>query len=320
MTSAAAQSTITMPRPIAEGSKIAILTPASYVLDRYVDGAVKALEARGYRPVVMPHARGRNFGSFAADDQQRAADLMDAFADPEIDAILCARGGYGTVRLLHLLDTATIKANPKWLIGFSDITALHSMMTHLGIASLHGPMCSHLTKKEPTDSSLVYMFDILTGSMPLTYELPPTQFDMPGQASGRLVGGNLMVANGLAQTEYEILNPAEDDDVILFIEDVGEKIYAIERVLMRLHQSGALKRAKGLIVGEFTNYKPSDDFESMEAMVSHWLRQWGYDHMPVLFGMPSGHGEVNYPLILGAPASLIVTPSGSTLTMGEAVK
>lgn len=318
MASVVAQSPITMPRPIREGSKIAILTPASYVLDRYIDGAVKALEARGYRPVVMPNARGRNFGSFAADDPERISDLMAAFNDPEVDAILCARGGYGTVRLLPMLDTAAIKANPKWLIGFSDITALHAMMTHLGIASLHGPMCSHLTKKEPSDTSLVYMFDILTGSLPVTYELPSTKYDIPGYARGRLVGGNLMVANGLAETEYEILNPVDGDDVIIFIEDVGEKIYAIERVLMRLHQCGALKKAKGLIVGEFTNYKPSDDFDSMEAMISHWLRQWGYYDMPVMFGMPSGHGEVNYPLILGAPATLRVTPDGSTLTMGEA--
>jgi len=314
MTNAASQDSITIPRPLKPGSKIAIVTPASYIYEKYINGAVEALEARGYRPVVMPHARGKEFGSFAASDPLRAADLMVAFRDPEVDAILCARGGYGTVRLLEMLDTTVIKANPKWLIGFSDITALHAMMTHLGIASVHGPMCSHLTKKEPTDTSLTYTFALLEDSLPMTYTLPPTRYDMPGYAEGRLVGGNLMVANGLAETEYEILNPT--DDAIIFIEDVGEKIYAVERVLMRLHLSGSLNKAKGLIIGEFTDYKPSDDFESMEAMISHWLKKWGYASMPVLFGMPSGHGDVNYPLLLGAKATLSVGPNGSVLTMG----
>lgn len=316
MTKAAAQDSITVPRPIRPGSKIAIVAPASYIYDKYIDGAVEALKARGYRPVVMPHARGKEYGSFAASDPLRAADLMVAFRDPEVDAILCARGGYGTVRLLEMLDTTVIKANPKWLVGFSDITALHAMMTRLGIASIHGPMCSHLTKKEAADTSLVHTFAMLEDSLPMTYTLPPTSFDLPGRAEGRLVGGNLMVANGLAQTEYDILNPADSEGAIIFIEDVGEKIYAIERVLMRLHQSGALNKAKGLIIGEFTNYKPSDDFDSMEAMISYWLRKWGYVSMPVLFGMPSGHGDVNYPLLLGAKASLSVGPEGSVLTMG----
>lgn len=313
---ALAQDSITIPSPLKPGSKIAIVTPASYVYEKFIDGAVEALNDRGYRTVVMPHARGKEFGSFAASDALRAADIMRAFKDPEIDAILCARGGYGTVRLLEMLDTAAIKANPKWLIGFSDITALHAMMTHLGIASIHGPMCSHLTKKEPADTSLTYTFALLEDSLPLTYNLPHNQYDIPGHAKGRLTGGNLMVANGLAQTEYEILNPGAGDDAIIFIEDVGEKIYAIERVLMRLHQSGALKKAKGLIIGEFTNYKPSDDFTSMEEMISYWLNKWGYDSIPVLFGMPSGHGDVNYPLLFGAKAELSVTPEGSTLTMG----
>ncbi|MCM1225274.1 MAG: LD-carboxypeptidase, partial [Lachnospiraceae bacterium] len=211
--------------------------------------------------------------------------------------------------------TAVIKANPKWMVGFSDITALHAMMTKLGIASVHGPMSSHLTKKEPSDTSLVCTFHILEDSLPITYFLPPNEHDIHGHAEGRLVGGNLMVANGLAQTEYDILNPSGEEGFIIFIEDVGEKIYAIERVMTRLHQSGALKKAKGLIVGEFTNYKPSDDFDSMEDMISYWLRKWGYAHLPVLFGMPSGHGDVNYPLVLGAKASLTVAPEGSTLTM-----
>lgn len=313
---ALAQDSITIPAPIKPESKIAILTPASYVYEKFIDDAVKALNDRGYRTEVMPHARGKEYGSFAASDELRAADLMRAFTDPEVDAILCARGGYGTVRLLELLDTAAIKANPKWLIGFSDITALHAMMTHLGIASIHGPMCSHLSKKEPSDTSLTYTFAILEDSLPLTYAMTPNQYNIPGHATGILTGGNLMVANGLAQTEYEILNPSEGEGSIIFIEDVGEKIYAIERVLMRLHQSGALKKAKGLIIGEFTNYKPSDDFESMEEMISYWLTKWGYKSMPVLFGMPAGHGDVNYPLVLGAKAELNVTPEGSSLTMG----
>lgn len=312
----AAQDPITIPAPLAPGSKIAILTPASYVYDKYIDGAVEALAERGYRPVLMPHARGQEFGSFAAADSLRAADLTEAFANPEIGAILCARGGYGTIRLLDLIDTAVVRANPKWLIGFSDITALHAMMTHLGIASVHGPMCSHLTKKEAADTSLTYTFSLLEEPLPLAYELPATPYDIHGYAKGRLKGGNLMVANGLAETPYDILNPDYGDDTIIFIEDVGEKIYAIERVLMRLHHSGALKKAKGLIIGEFTNYKPSDDFESMEAMISYWLRRWGYTSMPVLFGMPSGHGEVNYPLLLGAKATLTVGPEGSRLEMG----
>ncbi len=309
---------VIIPKSIHEGSKIAIITPASSVKDAVVDTAVVKLRERGYEPVVYPHVYGHAFGTHPASDEDRAADLMNAFSDPEIDAILCTRGGYGTVRMLPMLNADVIRNNPKWLIGYSDISDLHAFMHKAGVASIHGPMCGHIAKEADTIPSTEYLFKVLTDSLPLTYELPANDYNKPGRARGRLVGGNLLTINGLSETPYDIMNIGDEEDVILFIEDVSEQIYAIERVLMRMHYSGLLSKVKGFIVGQFTDYRKSDDFDSMEEMIYYWLKKWGYyneqNPMPIVFDFPTGHVTENYPMIVSADTELNVTPYGTTLT------
>ncbi len=318
MAISAQTSNVIIPKSIKEGSKIAIISPASSVKDAVIDTAIVKLRERGYEPVVFPHAYGKNFGTHPASDEDRAADLMNAFLDPEIDAILCTRGGYGTVRMLPMLNMDVIRQNPKWLIGYSDISDLHAFMHKAGVASIHGPMCGHIAKEADTIPSTEYLFKVLTDSLPITYELPANDYNKHGHARGRLVGGNLLTINGLSETPYDIMNIGEDEDVILFIEDVSEQIYAIERVLMRMHYSGLLSQVKGFIVGQFTEYRPSEDFASMEDMIHYWLKKWGYynEHnpMPIVFDFPTGHVTENYPMIVSADTELTVTPQGTTLT------
>lgn len=318
MTITAQTGNVIIPKSIKEGSKIAIISPASSVKDAVIDTAVVKLRERGYEPVVFPHAYGKNFGTHPATDEERAADLMNAFTDPEIDAILCTRGGYGTVRMLPMLNADVVRNNPKWLIGYSDISDLHAFLHKAGVASIHGPMCGHLAKEPDSIPPTELLFKVLTDSLPISYERPAHEYNKPGHGRGRLVGGNLLTINGLSETPYDIMNIGGEEDVILFIEDVSEQIYAIERVLMRMHYSGLLSKVKGLIIGQFTEYRPSEDFNSMEDMIHYWLKKWGYynesNPMPIVFDFPTGHVTENYPMIVSADTELSVTPQGTTLT------
>lgn len=307
----------TMPAPLAPGARIAIVTPSSATDSMPVVKAMELLSAQGYEPVLSPHVYGHEYGTYAANDTIRAQELMAAFADPSIDAVMCSRGGYGMVRLLPMLDPGVFANNPKWLIGYSDISDLHALMYHAGVSSIHGPMCGHLGDEKADSLSTAYLLEMLAQPQGWAYQLPSHPYNNLGTSSGTLIGGNFITINGLSETDYDILNRPADEECILYIEEVGEKIYAVERMLMRLHQSGALAKYKGLVIGEFTEYKPSKDFETMEDMIHYWLEQWGYydlDDFPIIFDMPSGHGDINYPLILNAPVTLTVTEEGANIS------
>ncbi len=302
---------IVIPPTLRPGDKIAIVTPAYPVLGKYIDGMFNTLTQWGYEPVVMPHAYSHSDGIYAATDKARADDLNKAIADPEIKAIICSRGGYGTNRLIPLLDDEAMKANPKWIVGYSDITILHSWLNSLGIASIHGPMASHLSKY-PADESSEALKQIFSQGPEIKFTAPAHKLNRPGSAKGRMLGGNFIVANNLAGTGYDPFDIPENEDVILYIEEVGEKIYAVERMLVRLKQAGILDRVKGIVFGEFTDYAPDQSFRSMEAMINTRLDEWGYD-FPVAYTFPFGHGRNVYPIINGATAELTVTPDLVTL-------
>lgn len=307
-----------VPAPISQGDTIAIVTPASTVDSMVVVKAMKKISSLGYVPVAMPHVFGKHCGGgYSAPDSLRAADIMEAFEWPNVKAIMCSRGGYGSARLFRYLDAEKIKANPKWLVGYSDITALHAFLTsQAGMASIHGPMCAHLAEARDDDESVASLLTLLSQGLPFGHEIAPNGYNKTGVARGKIVGGNMLVAQGLADTPYDTIDPDGGDGVIIFFEDVGEKIYAIERFLLRLHLSGALKRAKGLIIGEFTEYKPDSDFDTMEMMIHSRLREWGYydeGEMPIAYGFPAGHGSPNMPLVMGAEATLAVSPDSVTI-------
>jgi len=290
---------------------VAIVAPATIVKSEYVDGAAKAIAARGFVPRVMPHAKGPACGSYAACGEARLADIIDALSDDSVQAILCARGGYGCVHLLEDIPEQLVASAAKWLIGFSDISALHALWHKAGVVSLHAPMAKHLTLLPPDDECTQLLFNIITSPSPeMRYTLPTAPGSQPGKASGRLLGGNLAVLSHLIATPWDMLSCHEQ--TILIIEDVGEAIYATERMLWQLKLSGALERVCGIVAGRFTEAKPDHNFSSTSRMIAQRLREWGVT-CPVAIDFPVGHTDRNLPLMLGARATLEVNDNNTSL-------
>lgn len=302
------------PELLKPGDKIAIVSPATIVNPDYIDGAAEFLASQGYRVEVMPHAKGPAFGSYAAADALRLVDLHDAIADKDVRAILCARGGYGCNHLLGKLDENMIAADPKWIIGFSDVSALHALWQKCGVMSLHAPMAKHLTTMPANHYCTQIMMDFLSNPNPIELEVLSNPLNHHGRCRGKLVGGNLAVIEGLAGTPYDVLGNVENEDTILFIEDIAEPIYKIERIMIRLKLAGKLQKLKGLVIGEFTEYRSDKNFESMEDMLAEMLED---ENMPIAFGFPTGHGDDNLPLLLGAQCTLDVNKESTLLSFRE---
>lgn len=291
---------IKFPPALRKGDKIAIVSPAGAIKPEVVEKAIPVLEEQGWKVEIMPHALGRN-GSYSGTADERFSDLQAAFADPDVKAILCSRGGYGLVHIIDRLAALPIAENPKWVIGFSDISALHALMTSKGVASIHSSMCSGLGLGADNEDNKA-LFDILGGQRP-AHIFDSHEYDRQGIATGTLLGGNVAVLAELISTPYDILKP----DTILFIEDIAEPIYKIERILYQLKLNGVLGKLRGLIVGQFTDYKPDDNYTDMESMVRDMVAQYDY---PVAYNVPVGHVEHNIPLIESAKVTLKVSPSG----------
>lgn len=294
----------TIPAPLRDGDRIAIVSPSGPVDSALVYAAADTLRGQGYRVDIFPSALGK-CGQYAASDSARLADLSAALTDSTVRAILCSRGGYGAVHLLDSLSALPLEHDPKWLIGFSDISALHALLASRGIASIHGNMCKHIALG-PDDEDNATFLAMLRGYRPV-YEFAPDSLNRCGQASGRLLGGNLAVIAELINTPYDVIQPG----TILFIEDVEEPIYKIERIMYQLRLSGVLPRLGGLIVGQFTGYRPNDSYETMERMIADMTAPYTY---PVAFNVPIGHVDHNVPVIQSAEVTLTVTPEGTSLS------
>lgn len=294
----------TIPAPLRDGDRIAIVSPSGPVDSALVYAAADTLRGQGYRVDIFPSALGK-CGQYAASDSARLADLSAALTDNTVRAILCSRGGYGAVHLLDSLSALPLERDPKWLIGFSDISALHALLASRGIASIHGNMCKHIALG-PDDEDNATFLAMLRGYRP-AYEFAPDSLNRCGQASGRLLGGNLAVIAELINTPYDVIQPG----TILFIEDVEEPIYKIERIMYQLRLSGVLPRLGGLIVGQFTGYRPNDSYETMERMIADMTAPYTY---PVAFNVPIGHVDHNVPVIQSAEVTLTVTPEGTSLS------
>lgn len=307
---------IITPLPLQTGDKIAIISPATSVNPDFVGGAAAMLLEWGFRPMVYPGALGPADGTYASSADQRFEDLQKAITDPEIKGVLCARGGYGCVHLIDKLPVELLRDNPKWIIGFSDVSALHAMMHRAGVASLHAGMAKHLTQTPTDDISVRTFLDILRGATEISYTIPvseQTNALINGEAEGELRGGNFAVLSGLADTPFDLLSVKEGEGVILFLEDVGEAVYQTERMLYRLHLNGTLKHIKGLVMCDFNDYRKDINFGTPNAMIAHRLKQWGVD-IPVVSGFPVGHIEGrNLPMVEGWQCRLSVSPHAITL-------
>ena len=305
--SSLAQRTPVMPRPLQKGDRIAVVSPSSSPSAKTVSEGCDILRQWGYVPVVGTHALNEYHG-FAGTADERAADLRWALTDSTISAIMCTRGGDGAVQLLTRISPADFCRQPKWLIGFSDITALHSAMVQAGVMSIHGSMLHAISAQDGTDSVSVMLRNIMEGKLP-AYHVAHHDLDQTGSAEGLLVGGNFSVLCGLAGSPYDCL--ASREPLILFIEDTDEEMTKVDRMLHNLEVRGVLHRLKGIIVGHFTGYKhPKNDFDDMNAMLHSYLRHL---HIPVCYGFPVGHKRPNLPLIEGCRVRLTVSEAGTSL-------
>lgn len=293
------------PDALKKGDRIVILSPASSIDAGIVDGACEVLTEWGFFPYVSGHCKGKT-GTYSGTVKDRLKDVSDAFSDVSTKAVMCSRGGYGMVQLLEHLSADFLKNNPKWVLGFSDITAWHAAMVNAGVISIHSPMCKHLCELGGEDICSAHIKEILTGNMP-DYTVAGHEFNRNGRCSGILVGGNMAVMCGLISTQLDLLKKGR----ILFIEDISEPVYKIERMLYNLKLNGVLANIKGLIVGQFTEYKPDMNNESMYEMINRMIGDYDY---PVAFNFPVGHVDYNLPLLEGANAELFVESNTTRLS------
>ncbi len=278
-------------RTITEGSCLAIVAPAG-PFDRVAfEKGVTWLRNR-YEITYDPNIFSR-CGYFAGNDERRLNELLSAIDDPEVDGILCARGGYGATRLLPGIDLDRIRAANKTIVGFSDITALHAAWARAGVRSIHAPMVSVLGNA-PDEIRQTWIRTLEGEEKNYRQSLDPI---VCGKAQGRLFGGNLAVLCSLLGTPYA----APLDDVILFIEDVGERPYRMDRMLTTIQQAGWFEKISGLILGQFTEGEPGTDGVTLDEVFESHFDSASF---PVLRGMSSGHITDNYPLTLGAEARI----------------
>lgn len=290
------------PAPLKEGDTICLLSPAGIVDSVYTKAAVDKLASYGFNAVMSSHALGRN-GRYSGTEQERLSDLYEAFLNPDIKAILCSRGGYGTIQLLEQLDKGMIAKNPKWLIGYSDITALHALMQQAEIISIHGPMARHIGECSDDDISFKSLISLLKGGL-FEYHFPSHPLNRTGKTAGVLRGGNLALLQALRGTPYDF----DPSSTILFIEDVGERPYQIERMMYNLRLGGVFDSLKGLIVGSFTEYEPDPSMPPVEEIIRKVVEPYSF---PLCFGFPVGHTTNNVPMLCGSEVHFSVNEAVS---------
>ena len=305
---ASAQRQMVMPPFLKAGDRIAIISPSSSPDTLTVERGCQTLREWGYVPVVGPNALNYYHG-FAGTADERTSDLLWALRDTTIRAVMCTRGGDGAVQVLQRISPDEMGKNPKWIIGFSDVTALHSAAVTAGVMSIHGSMCHAISSMGGRDTVSVTLRRLLEGELP-RYRVAHHEYDHAGQATGMLVGGNLSVFCGLAGSAYDFLSL--DNDLILFIEDTGEGISKVDRLFHQIEIRGLFRKIKGVIVGRFADYKsPEYDFADMYAMFHEYLQH--YD-IPVSYAFPVGHARLNnFPLIEGSQVKFSVDGQGTTL-------
>jgi muramoyltetrapeptide carboxypeptidase len=299
------------PPCLVPGDKIGIVATARKVTPSEMEPALALFRSWGFQPVTGPHLFGAE-NQFSGSDAERASDLQRMLDDPEIKAIFCARGGYGTVRIIDTLDFSAFAASPKWIIGYSDITVLHSHIhSCFGIETLHALMPINFAE-EGNAEALETLRLALTGGSP-EYAVPAHPLNRNGNAEGELCGGNLSILYALSGTPSDL----QTRDKILFIEDLDEYLYHIDRMMMNLKRGGKLDGLRGLVVGGLT--KMNDNAvpfgKTAEEIVAGYAHEAG---IPVCFGFPAGHIPDNRALILGRQVRMKADADGASLVFDSA--
>ncbi|MBL4604628.1 MAG: LD-carboxypeptidase [Flavobacteriaceae bacterium] len=291
---------LTQPKPLQQGDSIIIVAPAGILKNKKnsIEKAKKLAESWGLKVLIGEHVFRQN-NHFAGTDKERANDLQKALDNPNIKAIWGARGGYGSVRILDALDFTKFKENPKWIVGYSDITAIHSHVHNFGIETIHGMMGTSMQfDEEESKQSITTLKKALFGEA-LSYEIPSSKHNKTGTAEGELVGGNLTLLLTMLGSESSI----DTEGKILFIEEIGEYKYHIDRMLQSLKRAGYFKKCKGLIIGNMSNIKKNTTAwgSSIEELILDVVSEYDF---PVLFDFPAGHEVDNRALILGRTIQL----------------
>ncbi len=295
-----------MPDFLQPGDTIAIISPASIPDRGDVEGACRVFEEWGYVPVLGKYVFARH-GSFAGTIEQRLSDLKWAFETPGIKAVMCSRGGYGSIQELVELKPGFFADHPKWLIGYSDISAIHAAMVTDGVMSIHGNMCGPLNKSNGNDPRSEALRSLLAGELPY-YEIESHALNRSGKVSGKLIGGNMAVLMDLASSDIDVL--VNEDQYILFVEDIDESLQSLNRMIYRLKAAGVLDSIGGLIVGRFNNAPANQDFRDINELFHSVVKDYDF---PVCYDFPTGHVKENYPLIEGATVTLTVGGENTTL-------
>ena len=295
---------IVKPPYLEAGDKVALVSPAYWVPQEALQQAAEVMRSWGLQPVIGPHTNSLNVNAYAGTANERAADLIWALEDDSIKAVVCSRGGYGSIHLLNRIPTECYQQHPKWIIGHGDITILLSTIASAGLMSIHGPMAFQIASCQEPATSLTR--NILFGTLP-QYRIPSNPYNMVGHAEGILVGGNLSSYSAITGTKFHL--PFKQD-VILFIEEVEESLHSIDRLFYMLRLQLDFERVKGIIFGTFSSIKYDLQYGSVEQMLIAHLHEY---EIPICCGFPVGSNSC-IPLIEGAPCSLDVTADKAVLT------
>ena len=286
------------PPALNPGDLIYITAPAKLMDPQAVSYAKKHLEQNGFNVLISKNCLGKHH-YFSGTDEERLLDFQFGIDHPDVRAILCARGGYGSIRLVDRINWANMLREPKWMIGFSDITVFHHRLNKLGVQSIHGSMPINFEKN--TEAALTSLVNTLKGSWP-QFLLPSNQCNKVGIATGNLIGGNLSIVYSMLGTDDQY----DFEDSILFLEDLGEHYYQVERMFFALKKSGAFQKIKGLIIGGISELEDTDPplGRTIEEIV---LDQLMFTRIPVLFNFPGGHIEDNRAMVFGKKIQLTVS-------------
>lgn len=288
------------PQYLKKGDRIAIVSPARKISPAEVGTAIRIFQSWGLEVVLGDHLYS-SYNQFAGSDEQRQFDFQQMLDDSSVRAIICSRGGYGTVRIIDRLDFTKFLRNPKWIVGYSDVTVLHSHIhRHFGVETLHAIMPVNFREKCDGSPSLNSLKKALFGKE-LVYRFPAEQYSRKGSCRGQLVGGNLSILYSLTNTRSDISTNGK----ILFLEDLDEYLYHIDRMMMNLRRSGKLEGLAGLIIGGMTkmhdNEVPYD--KTANEIIAEAVEDYPY---PVCYNFPAGHLDDNRALILGREVTLDV--------------
>lgn len=297
------------PHHLIAGDTVAIVAPSGILKNRQaeVNRAVALLKSWGLYATVGKNVF-KQANHFAGTDDERCEDLQEALDNPSIKAIWCARGGYGTARILDRLDYTKFKENPKWVIGYSDITTLHNQIHNLGIETIHAMMCTSLTEDETNLEQTIATFKKALFGEELQYTLKGSKYNKTGEVTAQVVGGNLTILHTMLGSKTSI----DTSGKILFFEEIGEYKYHIDRMLQSLKRAGYFNNCAGVIVGDMTKLRRNTTpwGSSIEQLILDVLSEYDF---PVAFNMPAGHEANNQAMILGRNVKLSVSKEQSTL-------